>query len=129
MTILLLNLYFKIKSWIYRGILRVLVKNSQTREGKKILKLFFLFLFIPFHSLLPNEALNYYQGCCKFFSNIYITILHFVACIVKLKKFINLKCDSKDNGKSLKLFKLLLSLSLSLSIYIYIKCEFWKSNH
>ena len=28
MTILLLDLYFKIKSWIYRGILGVLVKNS-----------------------------------------------------------------------------------------------------
>ena len=28
MTILLLNHYFKIKSWIYRGILGVLVKNS-----------------------------------------------------------------------------------------------------
>ena len=26
-TILLLNSYFKIKSWIYRGILEVLVKN------------------------------------------------------------------------------------------------------
>ena len=28
MIILLLDYYFKIKSWIYRGILRVLVKNS-----------------------------------------------------------------------------------------------------
>ena len=28
MKILLLDLYFKIKSWIYRGILGVLVKNS-----------------------------------------------------------------------------------------------------
>ena len=28
MTILLLDSYFKIKSWIYRGILGVLVKNS-----------------------------------------------------------------------------------------------------
>ena len=28
MTILLLDPYFKIKSWIYRGILRVLVKKS-----------------------------------------------------------------------------------------------------
>ena len=28
MTILLLNHYFKIKDWIYRGILRVLVKKS-----------------------------------------------------------------------------------------------------
>ena len=27
MTILLLDLYFKIKGWLYRGILRVLVKN------------------------------------------------------------------------------------------------------
>ena len=28
MTILLLGPYFKINGWIYRGILRVLVKNS-----------------------------------------------------------------------------------------------------
>ena len=28
MTILLLDPYFKIKSWLYRGILGVLVKNS-----------------------------------------------------------------------------------------------------
>ena len=28
MTILLLDPYFKIKGWIYKGILRVLVKNS-----------------------------------------------------------------------------------------------------
>ena len=28
MTILLLDLYFKINGWIYRGILGVLVKNS-----------------------------------------------------------------------------------------------------
>ena len=27
-TILLLDFYFKINGWIYRGILRVLVKNS-----------------------------------------------------------------------------------------------------
>ena len=28
MTIILLDPYFKIKGWIYKGILRVLVKNS-----------------------------------------------------------------------------------------------------
>ena len=28
MTILLLDHYFKIKNWIYRGILRILVKKS-----------------------------------------------------------------------------------------------------
>ena len=40
MKILLLDLYFKIKSWIYRGILGVLVKNSLNQ--------------IPFLPIPPN---------------------------------------------------------------------------
>ena len=34
------------------------IKTPKQGEGKNILKLFFLFLSIPFHSLLPNKALH-----------------------------------------------------------------------
>ena len=31
-------------------------REGKGREGKNILKLFFSFISIPFHSLLPNDA-------------------------------------------------------------------------
>ena len=111
MIILLLDPYFKIKSWIYRGILGVLVKKSLNLisflpiskewkfevlkmsipsysfhslplklpnkgmsfsfsllklSNKEIKEYFKIILFIPFHHLLPNEALvTTLQGCLK----------------------------------------------------------------
>ena len=40
MTILLLDIYFKINDWIYKGILRVLVKSSLNELSVPFIKTF-----------------------------------------------------------------------------------------
>ena len=74
MIILLLDPYFKIKNWIYRGILGILLKKSlnlipfphippnfggiKIWGFKGIEEYFKMILSIPFYSLHPNETIK-----------------------------------------------------------------------